>query len=64
MQSAAGGLLPLTFHSELGATAVLVDEDEQDDEDKANKPGQSHSDGHLRQRRSHQHTPVGAGNTI
>lgn len=39
----------LTFHTEFGAAAVLVDENKKDKEEDASKARQAHSNGNLRE---------------
>lgn len=40
----------LTFHTEFGAPAVFVDEDEEDEQQEAGEANQAHGDGDLRGR--------------
>lgn len=40
-------LCGLTFHTEFGATAVFVDENEKDEEEDTSEACQAHSDGNL-----------------
>lgn len=42
----------LTFHTEFGASAVFVDENEEDEEEDASEARQAHGDGDLREVKS------------